>query len=82
VAAVNLLRTRLAVQWTLNSLADEVYLSRSQLSLSFAATVGMSPMAYLRQDAGATDGVPAGLHGPVDRDAPAAALVGRRRPRY
>ncbi|MGH9058213.1 MAG: helix-turn-helix transcriptional regulator [Acidimicrobiales bacterium] len=44
-----MLRTRLAERWTLNSLADEVHLSRSQLVRAFDATVGMSPMAYLRQ---------------------------------
>lgn len=49
VVAVNLLRSRLAEPWTLNSLADEVHLSRSQLVRSFDATVGASPMAYLRQ---------------------------------
>ncbi|MDA8329861.1 MAG: helix-turn-helix transcriptional regulator [Candidatus Dormibacteraeota bacterium] len=49
VAAVGVLRPRLAEPWTLDSLAEEVHLSRSQLARSFAATVGMSPMAYLRQ---------------------------------
>lgn len=48
VVAVRLLRERIAEPWTLDSLADEVHLSRSQLARSFAATVGMSPMAYLR----------------------------------
>jgi transcriptional regulator GlxA family with amidase domain len=49
VTAVNVLRARLAEPWTLDALADEVHLSRSQLVRSFDATVGMSPMAYLRQ---------------------------------
>lgn len=49
VVAVRLLRERIAEPWTLDSLADEVHLSRSQLARSFAATVGMSPMAYLRK---------------------------------
>jgi transcriptional regulator GlxA family with amidase domain len=48
VGAVEVLRSRLADPWTLNSLADEVHLSRSQLVRSFDATVGTSPMAYLR----------------------------------
>jgi transcriptional regulator GlxA family with amidase domain len=39
----------MAEPWTLDALADEVHLSRSQLARSFAATVGASPMAYLRQ---------------------------------
>ena len=43
------MRERLAEPWTLNALADEVHLSRSQLVRAFNATVGMSPMAYLRQ---------------------------------
>jgi AraC family transcriptional regulator len=49
VTAVNILRTRLAEAWTLDALADEVHLSSSQLVRAFDATVGMSPMAYLRQ---------------------------------
>ncbi|WP_170226442.1 helix-turn-helix domain-containing protein [Rudaeicoccus suwonensis] len=49
VAAVKLLRDRLAEPWTLNGLAEEVHLSRSQLKRAFVTTVGMSPMAYLRQ---------------------------------
>lgn len=49
VTAVRLLRDRLAEPWTLDALADEIHLSRSQLARSFAATVGISPMAYLRQ---------------------------------
>ncbi|MGH3302745.1 MAG: helix-turn-helix domain-containing protein [Streptosporangiaceae bacterium] len=44
-----MLRTRLAEPWTLTTLAEEVHLSRSQLVRSFDATVGMSPMAYLRK---------------------------------
>ncbi len=47
--AVKLLRERIAEPWTLDTLADEVHLSRSQLARCFAATVGMSPMAYLRR---------------------------------
>lgn len=49
VAAVRLLGTRLAEPWTLDALAEEVHLSRSQLARSFDATVGTSPMAYLRK---------------------------------
>ncbi len=49
VVAVNVLRAHLAAPWTLDSLATEVHLSRSQLVRAFDATVGMSPMAYLRQ---------------------------------
>lgn len=49
VTAVGVLRTRLAEPWTLDMLAGEVHLSRSQLVRSFDATVGTSPMAYLRQ---------------------------------
>lgn len=35
--------------WTLDSLADEVHQSRSQLVRSFDATVGVRPIASLRQ---------------------------------
>ena len=49
VTAVQILRTRLAEPWTLDLLAAEVHLSRSQLARSFAATVGMGPLTYLRQ---------------------------------
>jgi transcriptional regulator GlxA family with amidase domain len=49
VLAVKVLRERLAEPWTLNSLAEEIHLSRSQLARSFDATVGTSPMAYLRK---------------------------------
>lgn len=49
VAAVRALATRIAGPWTLDALADEVHLSRSQLVRCFDATVGMSPMAYLRR---------------------------------
>ena len=49
VAAVSILRDRLAEPWTLDRLADEVHLSRSQLVRCFDATAGTSPMAYLRQ---------------------------------
>lgn len=48
VVAVGVLRDRLAEPWTLSSLAEEVHLSRSQLVRAFDATVGLSPMAYLR----------------------------------
>jgi transcriptional regulator GlxA family with amidase domain len=48
VAAVGVLRARLAEPWSLDALANEVHLSRSQLVRSFDATVGTSPMAYLR----------------------------------
>jgi transcriptional regulator GlxA family with amidase domain len=49
VAVVGVLRARLADPWTLNALAEEVHLSRSQLARSFDAAVGTSPMAYLRR---------------------------------
>lgn len=49
VNAVAILRSRIAEPWTLNALAHEVNLSRSQLVRSFDATTGMSPMAYLRR---------------------------------
>jgi transcriptional regulator GlxA family with amidase domain len=49
VVAVNTLRSRLAEPWTLDALAAEVHLSRSQLARAFDATVGTSPMAYLRR---------------------------------
>jgi transcriptional regulator GlxA family with amidase domain len=39
----------MAEKWTLDALADEVHLSRSQLIRAFDATVEISPMAYLRQ---------------------------------
>lgn len=44
-----MLRARLTEPWSLDELAGEVHLSRSQLVRSFDATVGTSPMAYLRQ---------------------------------
>jgi transcriptional regulator GlxA family with amidase domain len=47
VVAVRILRTRLAEPRTLNSLAEQVHLSRSQLVRAFDSTIGMSPMAYL-----------------------------------
>lgn len=49
VAGIRTLRARLAESWTLSALAEEVHLSRSQLVRAFNATVGLSPMAYLRQ---------------------------------
>ncbi len=49
VTAVGVLRDRLAKPWTLDVLADEVHLSRSQLVRAFDATVAMSPMAFLRR---------------------------------
>lgn len=49
VVAIKLLRERIADPWTLDALAEEVHLSRSQLVRSFDAVVGTSPMAYLRQ---------------------------------
>jgi transcriptional regulator GlxA family with amidase domain len=45
VTAVGVLRGRLAEPWTASSLAEEVHLSRSQLTRAFDATVGVSPMA-------------------------------------
>lgn len=49
VTAVGLLRTRIAETWSLDALAAEVHLSRSQLVRSFDAATGTSPMAYLRK---------------------------------
>jgi transcriptional regulator GlxA family with amidase domain len=49
VTAVAVMRERLAESWSLDALADEVHLSRSQLVRAFDVTVGTSPMAYLRQ---------------------------------
>jgi AraC-like DNA-binding protein len=43
------MREHLADPWTLDALADEAHLSRSQLARAFDATVGVSPMAYLRK---------------------------------
>jgi len=43
------MRDRLADPWTLDALAEEVHLSRSQLARSFDATVGTGPMAFLRK---------------------------------
>jgi transcriptional regulator GlxA family with amidase domain len=48
-AAVGVLRTHLAEPWMLSSLAEEVHLPRSPLVRAFDATVGVSPMAPLRQ---------------------------------
>ncbi len=48
VTAVGVLRTHLAERWTLNAPAEEVHLSRYQLIRAFDATIGTSPMAYLR----------------------------------
>ncbi len=57
VTAVKLLRERIAEPWTLNSLAQEVHLSRSQLVRPFDATTGLSQQQALtwadqRQNAG------------------------------
>lgn len=49
VTTVQILRTRLAEPWTLDTLAAEVHLSRPQLVRAFAAAVGTSPMAFLRR---------------------------------
>ena len=49
VATVKILRERVTDPWTLDALAEEVHLSRSQLVRAFDATVGISPMAYLRK---------------------------------
>jgi transcriptional regulator GlxA family with amidase domain len=49
VVAIDVLRDRLAEPWTLDALAEEVQLSRSQLVRSFDATVGLSPMATYAQ---------------------------------
>ena len=59
VTVVGLLRTRLAEPWSLDALADEVHLSRSQLVRALDATVGTSPMAYPRPSG--VDGAIAGL---------------------
>lgn len=44
-----MLHNRLTERWTLDSLAAEVHLSRSQLVHAFETATGVSPMAYLRQ---------------------------------
>ncbi len=49
VTAVGVLRSRIAEPWTLNGLAQEVNVSRSQLVRAFEDTVGVSPMAYIWQ---------------------------------
>lgn len=49
VAALRILREGLADPWTPDSLAEQVHLSRSQLTRAFSAVLGVSPMAYLRQ---------------------------------
>lgn len=49
VSAVGALRSRLAEPWSLTALAAEVHLSPSQLVRAFDATVGASPMGYLRR---------------------------------
>jgi transcriptional regulator GlxA family with amidase domain len=43
------LRDHLAEPWTLDSLANEVHLSRSQLVRAFDTVTSLGPMAYLRQ---------------------------------
>jgi transcriptional regulator GlxA family with amidase domain len=43
------MRAQLAEPWTLDALAEEAHHSRSQLVRAFDATVGTSPMAYLRR---------------------------------
>ncbi|NHN55820.1 helix-turn-helix transcriptional regulator [Calidifontibacter sp. DB0510] len=49
VVVLRLLSSRLAEPWTLDSLAEAVHLSRSQVVRVLEATVGLSPMACLRQ---------------------------------
>lgn len=49
MTAIQVLRPRLAEQWTLDALSAEVHLSRSQLVRCFDSATGMSPMAYLRK---------------------------------
>ena len=46
--AVGVLRDQLAEPWTLDLLANEVHLSRSQLVRVFVAVTSLGPMAYLR----------------------------------
>ena len=46
--AVGVLRDHLAEPWTLDPLANEVHLSRSQLARSFDAVTSLGPMGYLR----------------------------------
>ena len=46
--AVGVLRDHLAEPWTLDSLAKQVHLSRSQLVRAFNAVTSLGPMAYLR----------------------------------
>jgi AraC-like DNA-binding protein len=47
--ALGILRSRIAEPWTLDRLADEVHMSRSQVARLFGASVGMGPMTYLRE---------------------------------
>lgn len=49
LTGLGLLRSRLAEPRTLNSLAAEVHLSRSQLVRSFDAAYGVSPTEYRRR---------------------------------
>jgi transcriptional regulator GlxA family with amidase domain len=44
-----MLRDRIAEPWTLDSLAEEAHLLRSRLMRAFDATIGVSPMAYVRR---------------------------------
>lgn len=48
-ASTGLLRAKIAEPWTLARLAREVHLSRSQIARLFSASLGVSPMAYLRE---------------------------------
>jgi AraC-like DNA-binding protein len=51
VVAVNLLRTRLAEPWTLDALAGEVHLSRSQLVRNCSPTLSLLPRGILQTSA-------------------------------
>jgi transcriptional regulator GlxA family with amidase domain len=46
--AAGVLRDHLAEPWTLDSLANEVHLSRAQLVRAFDAVTSLGPMGYLR----------------------------------
>jgi AraC family L-rhamnose operon transcriptional activator RhaR len=47
--ATGLLRAKITEPWSLGRLAGEVHLSRSQIVRLFGVSVGLSPMAYLRE---------------------------------
>lgn len=44
-----MLRSRLTEPWTLDSLAAQVYLSRTHLTRCFDTVLGVGPITYLKQ---------------------------------